>query len=124
MIIVGFVIVCIGFFFMIFYRVHKNQNKRRTATVQGTCVNITVNTSEDTGDRTYYDFSYDVGENQYMLNNISVPGSPQIGDQVTLRYNPNNPKDAGYDFASDGKEHYIFYVGIGLTVVGIILMIL
>ena len=124
MIIVGFVILCLGIFFMIYYKVHKKQNNRRTARVQGTCVNITVNTSEDSGDTTHYDFSYDVGGNQYMLKNLIVPGSPAIGDQVTLRYNPDNPKDAGYDFASDGKEKYILYVGIGITVVGIILMIL
>ena len=125
MIIVGFVIACLGIAFMIYSGVHKKQNKRRTGRVEATCTGVTDKSLGDDDETRHYDFSYIVDGNEYKLTNaVGIPGDPKPGDQVTLCYNPAKPQDAGYYFGDEGKERYILFFGIGVLVLGIILMII
>ena len=121
---VGLVIMVIGIVLMINYPLKKSQNKRRSAAVTATCVSVVDKGGEDDEIR-YYGFTYVVGGKQYMVSNlVGIPGDPKVGDQVPFCYNPKRPQDAGYDFKSQGKEHYFLYVGLGVFVVGIICMII
>ena len=125
MLYVGIVMVFLGIFFMGHYVSRKNQNKRRTATIQATCTNYVDRADYESETSTrYYTLTYIVGGKQYMLGNQIVPGNLQIGDPVMVNYNPKKPQDAGFDFQDKGKEHYSFFIGLGLFVLGIILFIL
>ncbi len=129
MIIVGLTVACIGIAIMIYYPVHKNRNNRRTAMVPGTCVYIDDEwiPSDDPTDNysvRYYTFAYNVWGRQYTIRVSGIPGDPQLGQQVTLAYNPNDPQDAGYFYNDKGKEKPILYVGIGVFIFGVILIIL
>ena len=130
MFVVGLSLVIVGIIFIVLYNKQNKANKRQTARVQGTCINIEdkVNNTGDiatTNTIRHWRFKYMVDGKEYTTKQLlGIPGDPQIGDQVTLRYNPKKPEDSGYDFQSDDKTHYIRTIGIVLLVIGIILAII
>ncbi|MCR5001614.1 MAG: DUF3592 domain-containing protein [Lachnospiraceae bacterium] len=125
MLYVGIVLVFLGIFFMVHYVKRKNQNKRRTALIQATCTNF-VEKADSEGDTytKYYTLTYVVDGKQYSIANQILPGDPQIGDPIMVNYNPKKPQDAGFDYQDKGKEHYSFFIGLGLFLLGIIILIL
>ena len=130
MFIIGLVLVIVGILFIVMYNKQNKANERQTARVQGTCINIEdkVNNTGDfntTNTIRHWTFKYEVGGTEYTTKQLlGLPGDPQLGDQVTLRYNPSNPQDSGYDFQSDDKTHYLKIIGIVLLVIGILLVII
>ena len=130
MFIVGLAFVIVGILFIVMYNKQNKADKRRTARVQGTCINIEdkVNNTGDfntTNTIRHWIFKYEVGGTEYTTAPIlGLPGDPKLGEQVTLRYNPSKPQDSGYDFQSDDKTHYIKIIGIALLVIGILLVII
>ncbi|MCR5002311.1 MAG: DUF3592 domain-containing protein [Lachnospiraceae bacterium] len=124
----GLALVIIGIIFIVLYNKQNKANKRQTARVQGTCIDI-QDKGNDNGDFDstirHWRFKYMVDGKEYTTKYLlGIPGDPQIGDQVTLRYNPKKPEDSGYDYQSDDKTHYIRTIGIVLLVIGIILAII
>ena len=64
------------------------------------------------------------GKDYTLSNLVGLPPKTEAGSEVTVRYNPQNPQDAGYDFGEAAKEKYMLYVGIGVLVLGILIMII
>ena len=128
MIIWGLALLIVGICFIVFYSNQNRANKRRTANVTGTCVNVEEKTTlseESDNSIRHYTFTYNVEGKEYSTKPLhSIPEDPKVGEQVTLRYNPKNPADAGYDYKSDDKTKIILWIGLGLILISIILIIL
>ena len=129
MAIVGLALLIVGIIFIVLYFKTNGENKRRTANVTGTCIKVeekqTLSEDASSPGIMHYTFSYNVDGKEYTTKPIhSIPGDPQVGGQVTLRYDPKKPWDAGYDYKSDDKTRYILWIGIGLTILSIVLIIL
>ncbi len=122
----GLVIAALGIVFIVMYNKQKKQNNRRTARVKAVCTNIEEKINGEEGNSiTHYTLSYNVDGKDYTLSNlVGLPPKTEVGAEVTVRYNPQNPQDAGYDFGEAAKDKYLLYVGIGGLVLGILIMII
>lgn len=112
----------IGIVVMICYPINKKKNARCSAQTQGTLENIIERYNSEGSLKDMHVYSYQVDGVDYELrtvdHNLDVK---EVGDTCTIWYNPKKPKDAQAFRGSDKYLKYLLLLGVGITLLGIIL---
>ncbi len=109
---VALIIVGIIFLFVALYTLlikipkSRAQGNRRTGKTTGRVTDVHEKTYETkrtngAGYRTTHtykaDFAFNVGGQEYTIKGIPVTPAPNVGDEVDISYNPDDPSDAHAD---------------------------
>ena len=120
---IGLIILSIVFF--IYYPIHLAQTRRRKTTARGTIVKVYKRRIEREN-YTDIDYQYKVefnpGDGNITIQSPHTSLSKPEGDEVTVEYNPDKPKDAHIvEFhGSAGTSKNILYAALIILAVGII----
>jgi len=121
----GVMLFFIGIIIMICYPINKKKNTRCTAQTQGILTNIRRRVSTKGPRKSIHVYSYQVDGTEYHLETVEhSPEVSDVGDACTIWYNPRKPKDAQAYRPSDKYLKILLYVGLGLFLLGIILIVM
>lgn len=120
--VVGFSLFVLGIILIISYAASKKKNARCSAQTQGTLIDVfeTENSNGSTGHS--FTYSYTVDGVEYKLKSNAYTEASNVGDTLTIWYNPKKPKDA-QPFHYETMKVYkaILFAGIASILIGIVL---
>ena len=121
----GFSLFLLGLIIMIVAPINRRKNKRCSAQTQGTLLKILKRRNSNGPISDMYVYSYYVDGIEYKLKStVRSPETHEAGDTGTIWYNPKKPKDAQtFRYSSDRVYKILFFIGIAMLLVGIILFV-
>ena len=123
MLIAGVVLFFIGIVLIICYPINKRKNARCTEQTQGMLSDIRRRYNSKGSLKSMHIYSYQVNGVKYRLETLDYsPQVRRIGDPCTIWYNPSKPKDAQAYRGSDKYLKTLLLIGVGLTLLGIIVI--
>ena len=122
---IGLSLVIVGIGFLCVSRKSKKNLKNHTAQTTGVVSDEKISYDEDGSPQFYYfSFTYTVEGQEYTTKKIQwvKPNRPQVGDTVSISYNPAKPSDGNATDNEIEPSKSVLIVGWVLIIIGIILI--